>query len=65
MSLCLSADELIELTGKRRAAAQEKVLVGMGIPLRKRPDGSIVVIRTDLLETPTRLEREPALRFGG
>lgn len=65
MTLCLSPDELRDLTGKTRPAAQERVLASMEIPFRKRPDGSLVVIRTDLLAAPTGRAREPALRFDG
>lgn len=65
MSLCLSADEIRELTGKKRQVAQERVLAGMQIPFRKRPDGSLVVIRTDLLTAPIGQPRGPALRFEG
>lgn len=64
MSLCLTPDELRDLTGKLRSGAQEKVLSSMGVPFRKRPNGSLVVIRTDLLAAPTGRSREPALRFG-
>lgn len=64
MSLCLSPKELIELTGKLRSGAQRRVLEGMGVPYRQRPDGTLVVIRTDVLTAPTGREEEPALRFG-
>ena len=61
----LTADEIRELTGKLRPSAQEKVLASMGIPFRKRPDGSLVIVRTDLLTAPIGQEKGPALRFGG
>jgi hypothetical protein len=38
MSLCLTAEELIELTGRRRATAQARQLDHMGIPYRRRCD---------------------------
>lgn len=48
MSLCLDTSELQELTGKVRADAQSRVLNALGIDHRKRPDGSIVVLRSAL-----------------
>ena len=45
MSLCLTADELEELTSKRRSDAQARELQEMGIPYRVRRDGSLVVLR--------------------
>lgn len=45
MSLVLSPEEIRELTGKERYSAQARVLSGMGIPYRARPDRSLVVLR--------------------
>ncbi len=44
----LTPDELRALTCRRQGCAQAKALVVMGIPFRKRPNGSIVVFRADL-----------------
>jgi hypothetical protein len=44
----LSKDELVALTGRRRPKAQARALTGMGIPYRRRPDGSPVVLRIHL-----------------
>ncbi|SDH11724.1 protein of unknown function [Paraburkholderia phenazinium] len=44
-SMFLTENELAELTGKRRHNAQVKVLRGMGVEHKIRPDGSIVVLR--------------------
>lgn len=43
--LTLSPDELRDLTGKRRADAQARVLDFMGIPYKTRPNGSLAVLR--------------------
>lgn len=44
----LTSEEIIDLTGKVRPAAQRKVLEHMGIAYKERPDGSIVVLRAML-----------------
>ena len=44
----LNKDELEQLTGKRRPKAQGRALDAMGIPYRRRPDGSPVVLRIHL-----------------
>ena len=44
----LSKDELVQLTGRRRPKAQARALTRMGIPHRRRPDGSPVVLRIHL-----------------
>ncbi len=41
----LTADELTELTRRRRGDAQARALRFMGIEHKKRPDGSIAVLR--------------------
>lgn len=43
MSLCLTADELRELTKRTRHEAQRKVLDEMGIRYLPAPDGSLRV----------------------
>jgi hypothetical protein len=47
-TLCLTDDELSQLTGKTRHSAQIKALRYMAIDHRRRPDGSIVVLRNQL-----------------
>ena len=42
----LAADELIELTRRRRNDAQVRMLRAMGIEHRIRADGSVAVLRT-------------------
>lgn len=45
-SMFLTDDELTGLTGKRRQSARIRVLNGMGIQHKIRPDGSVAVLRT-------------------
>lgn len=44
--MLLSPDEIEELTGKVRLAAQRLELQALGIPFRLRRDGSIAVLRS-------------------
>ena len=64
--MLLTADELAELTGKARRAAQGDVLRALGIPFKARPDGSLVVLRvavqTALGHAPAQ-ERSPSPRL--
>lgn len=46
--MILARDDIIELTGKVRRSAQARVLDALGIPYRRRTDGSIVVFSVDL-----------------
>lgn len=48
-SLALTPAELVEVTGKVRACAQERALRGMGIDHRRRPDGTLYVPRAAAL----------------
>lgn len=43
--MILTKEEVAALTGRTRADAQARVLNGMGIQHRRRPDGSLVVAR--------------------
>ena len=52
-SLCLSREELKDLTGRCRAQAQIRALVLMGIKPLIRPDGTPVVLRDSLLQDPS------------
>ena len=63
-TLCLTDDELTQLTGKTRPSAQMKALRYMAIDHKRRPDGSIVVLRNQLGDpcsehTPTKKRTEP------
>ena len=46
MSLFLSPDDVAELTGKTRPAAQVRALRLMGIEHRVRPDGTVLLLRS-------------------
>lgn len=43
--MLLTAEEVHELTGMQRPSAQARALQSMGIECRRRPDGSVVVLR--------------------
>ena len=45
MSLCLSPEEIEEITQKKRYSAQQRVLRAMGLESKRRPDGSVLVDR--------------------
>lgn len=66
----LSYTELVELTFKRRASSQAKVLTAMGIQYRFRTDGSLAVSKTHVEQTlgvvalsGAQKTREPELRL--
>lgn len=69
MTLCLTPEELIELTGRVRSAAQARQLDHMGIPYRRRADHcrTLVVLRVhvEVIGAGGRLQPppEPALRL--
>jgi hypothetical protein len=46
--LCLTREEVAELTGRTQRSAQRRVLQYMGIDHKQRPDGSLVVFRSGL-----------------
>ncbi|CAE6839632.1 DUF4224 domain-containing protein [Paraburkholderia nemoris] len=47
-SMFLTDDELTELTSKRQNAARIRVLNGMGVQHKIRPDGSVAVLRAHI-----------------
>ncbi|KQR62621.1 DUF4224 domain-containing protein [Acidovorax sp. Leaf160] len=49
----LADDEVRELTHRERPAAQARALDAVGIPYRRRLDGTLLVIRDDIKGTPT------------
>jgi hypothetical protein len=63
MSLCLTSDELRELTDYRRRDRQIAALVAMKVRFRVTPTGSIKVLRTDIesANPRERIRREPNL----
>lgn len=58
MSICLTSDELSELTGRVRPSAQAKALNAMGIDHMVRPDGSLAVYRS-VIEPGRAKKRQP------
>lgn len=48
MSMFLTGDEIIDLTGKKRRSAQMKELNSLGITHKVRGDGSLVVLRSHI-----------------
>lgn len=56
----LTDAQVQDLTSKVRPSAQARVLLAMGIPYRRRPDGSIVVLLSDLQHAPTQTRSAPA-----
>lgn len=64
MSLCLTPEEVLEITGYKRPADQLRALQARGIPAARRPDGSVSVIRVHLAmqAPPAPQSAEPQLR---
>ena len=59
--MVLSKFELIELTRRVRYSSQARELTTMGIPFRRRSDGSIVVMKEDLNASATKRPAPPRL----
>jgi hypothetical protein len=60
----LTPEEIAELTGLHRPGWQARELDHLGIPYRKRSDGSLVVLRIHVEATQDiRPSREPQLRL--
>jgi hypothetical protein len=55
----LAPAEISELTGKVRLSAQVRVLDALGIPYRRRPDGTIVVFRESVSHAPAKERQTP------
>ena len=65
--MLLTPEQVQELTGRKRPGWQARVLEHMGIPFRRRPDGTLAVL-TIHVETipgqqPARLAAGPKLRL--
>lgn len=63
MSICLSEEEVRELTGKRHRRAQAEELHRLGIPCRPRSDGSLIVLRVHVEVEQARSAPEPRLHL--
>lgn len=63
LSPILPAEELEDFTRKteraqKRYGSQEKVLIEMGIPYLKRPDGTLIVYRINVEPRPPQEKQE-------
>lgn len=58
----LTDSDLQALTGKVRYSAQARVLDALRVPYRRRPDGSLVVLRVHV-ESAQNAAPEPRLRL--
>lgn len=63
--MILTAEEVQILTGRIRPSWQARELAHLGIPHRRRSDGTIIVLREDVRQDPQRTveRREPQLRL--
>ena len=52
--LCLTREELAELTGRIRPSVQRRALDRMGLESRTRADGTLAVLRSALEPAPAR-----------
>jgi Domain of unknown function (DUF4224) len=62
MSLTLSIEEIFEVTGYKRAADQAAFFAALGIPVHRRPDGSVSVCRQHYLDLVRRDDATSAPR---
>ena len=61
--MILSPKELFEITGKVRWSSQAKELDVLGIPFRRRSDGSPLVFEEDLHATAKEKQKPPVVRL--
>ena len=61
--MILNRFELIELTRRVRYSSQARELTTMGIPFRRRSDGSIVVMKEDLNASAQKGQASPRLHL--
>lgn len=59
----LTKDDLAEITGKTKAAWQARELEHLGIPYRRRSNGSLLVFWEDVRGTKGEQPRRPQLRL--
>lgn len=69
LSIVLSPQDLVELTGREKPAFQRKQLEHLKIPFKARTDGTLIVHRAHvdlILGATVKIEgpAEPRLRFG-
>ncbi len=56
MTICLTPDELFEVTGYRRAHEQLEYFRALGVPAHRRPDNTVSVVRQHLLDLQRRAD---------
>lgn len=63
MSLFLTDEELVELTGRKKKKLQREALGRMGVPFRSRDSDGFPLVLRSIFETLTKREkrREPRL----
>lgn len=62
--LALSEDEIHKITGYARPTKQLEVLASLGVPARRRPDNSVLVLRMHLVHPATvSAQPEPKLKL--
>lgn len=61
--MLLTAAEIAELTNKDRPGWQARELDHLGIPYRRRTDGSLVVLRAHVEGTQDVPRRQPQVRL--
>ena len=60
--MILSPAELLELTQRERPGFQARQLDHLGIPYKRRTDGSLVVLRVHVEHLQDRQPRRPQIR---
>ncbi|WP_248321984.1 DUF4224 domain-containing protein [Caballeronia sp. Sq4a] len=61
----LTEDELERITGYKRPSKQMEMLKSLGIPARRRPDNSLLVMRMHCIapaQLPATIKREPRVK---
>jgi hypothetical protein len=61
--MLLTATEIAELTGKDRPGWQARELEHLGIPFRRRSDGTLVVLRIHVEGTQDIPRHQPQVRL--
>ena len=61
--MILAPTDLRDITGKQKGPAQARQLAAWGVPYRTRKDGSLVVLRDDLVSSRSAPKAEPRLRL--
>ena len=65
MSIYLSDAELVEVTHLRQPHAQARALTRIGVPFKRRPDGTLLVGRTALERVLSGVQAQPQQSANG